>query len=255
MNVDTTSRAVLRVGQRTQSRYARVNALLAESDIVLPTDSSLLGLTVAELLTPLPGSASAVRECLSWRTHDPIEPDDSVRTESVITQVTADGDTALVIRRVVVRDNVNTLREEVVETWRVRDGDTALTVPATDFCTDRWGVLVRDSLAADPDFASSLATWDGTIGLRCDDREVHLRVYRGRIIDVTRRTPGGATFTFIAPGHTWVDLMLGERNDFMRRAITGEFSSAGNGYEYLRLTKPLNIVIAHARAIAQEAQS
>ncbi|RVW08007.1 hypothetical protein EGT67_18960 [Prescottella agglutinans] len=255
MSIGTTSRAVLRVGTRTQSRYARVNALLAESDIALPAGSALLGPTVAELLTPRPGSASAVRERLSWRAHDPIDPDDSVRTESVITQVAADGDTAVVVRRVVLRDNVNTLREEIVETWRVRDGDTAPTVPATDFCTDRWGVLVRDSLAADPDFASSLATWDGTIGLRCDDREIHLRVYRGRIIDVTRRTPGGATFTFIAPGHTWVDLMLGERNDFMRRAITGEFSSAGDGYEYLRLTKPLNIVIAHARAIAQEAQS
>lgn len=255
MSVHTTARAALRVGQRTQSRYARVDALLAESDIALPTGSLLLGPTVAELLTPLPVSASAVRECLTWRTHDPVEPGDSVRTESVITRVAADGDTAVVVRRVVLRDNVNTLREEAVETWRLRDGDIALTVPATDFCTDRWGILVRDSLAADPDFASSLATWDGTIGLRCDDREIHLRVYRGRIIDVTRRTPGGATFTFIAPGHTWVDLILGERNDFMRRAITGEFSSAGNGYEYLRLTKPLDIVIAHARAIAQEARS
>ncbi|GAB2663382.1 hypothetical protein ABI214_10370 [Prescottella soli] len=255
MSVGTTSRPTLRVGERTQSRHARVNALLAESGIALPAGTSLLGPTVAELLTPLPGTASAVRECLSWRTHDPVDPDDSVRTESVITRVVAEGDTTLVTRRVILRDNANTLREDAVETWRVRDGGTAPAVPATDFCAERWGVLVRDSLAADPDFASSLATWDGTIGLRCDDREIHLRVYRGRIIDVTRRTPGGATFTFIAPGHTWVDLMLGERNDFMRRAITGEFSSAGDGYEYLRLTKPLNIVIAHARAIAQEAQS
>lgn len=255
MNVDATSLPTLRVGARTQSRYARVDTLLAESGIALPAGTSLLGPGVVELLTPLPGTASAVRECLSWRTRDPVEPDDSVRTESVITRVVADGDTTVVVRRVVLRDNANTLREEAVETWRVRDGGAAPVVPATDFCTDRWGVLVRDSLAADLDFASSLATWDGTIGLRCDDREIHLRVYRGRIVDVTRRTPGGATFTFVAPGHTWVDMMLGERADFMRRAIRGEFSSTGNGYEYLRLTKPLDIIVAHARTIAQEAQS
>ncbi|QBJ97124.1 hypothetical protein ERC79_15080 [Rhodococcus sp. ABRD24] len=255
MSPGTTSGHTLRVGTQTQSRYARVNALLAESGIALPAGTSLLGPAVAELLTPPPGTSSGVREYLSWRAHDPIEPDDSVRTESMITRVVADGDTTIVVRRVVLRDNVNALREEAVETWQLRDVGTALALPATDFCTDRWGVLVRDSLAADPDFASSLATWDGTIGLRCDDREIHLRVYRGRIIDVTRRTPGGATFTFVAPGHTWVDVMLGERDDFMRRAIAGEFSSTGNGYEYLRLTKPLNIIIAHARTIAQEAQS
>ncbi len=54
------------------------------------------------------------------------------------------------------------------------------------------------------------------------------------------------------PAHLWAEVVLAERDDFMRRAIGGEFSSTGDGYEYLRLTKPLHIVIAHARALAQE---
>lgn len=254
MSVGAPSRSTLRVGDREQSRYARVASLLTESGIALPAGTSLLGPTVAELLAPSPTIAPAVRERLSWSTRDPVRLDDSVRSESVITRVVTDGDTTVLVRRVVLCDNVSAVREESVETWRLRDGGSTPGVPATDFCTTRWGALVRDSLGADPGFASSLATWDGTIGLRCDDREVHLRVYRGRIIDVSPRTPGGATFTFVAPGHTWVDVVLGDRDDFMRRAITGEFSSTGSGYEYLRLTKPLNILIAHARTIAREAQ-
>lgn len=255
MSIETRSRSTLQVGDRRKSRHARVTSLLAESGTALPTDTSLLGPAAAELLAPLSVSAPAVREHLSWTTHNPVGLDDSVRAESVITRVVAERDTTMLVRRVTLHDNVNSLREESVETWRLRDGGSVPTVSATDFCSARWGALVRDSLAADPDFSSSLATWDGTIGLRCDDREIHLRVYRGRIIDVTRRAPQGATFTFVAPGHTWVDVVLGDREDFMRRAITGEFSSTGNGYEYLRLTKPLNILIAHARTIAREAQS
>lgn len=241
-----------RVGERTRSRHCRVTAVLAESGAVLPDGSTLLGVTVADLLLPSPGSGTAVREDLSWSSRNPVRLDDSVRCEAVVTRVSPMGDHTVVERRVQLLDNVDTVREEARETWRLPVAVEA--VPATDFCTVDWGVLVRDSLTADAAFASSLATWDGTIGLRCDDREIHLRVYRGRIVDVTRRAPGGATFTFVAPGHTWVDVVLGDKDDFMRRAISGEFSSTGNGYEYLRLTKPLTIVIAHARRIAREAQ-
>lgn len=241
-----------RVGDRARSRHCRVTTALTESGAVLPDGSALLGVTVADLLHPSPAPGPAVREKMSWLCHDAVRLDDSVRCESVVTRVAPVGDHTVMERRVQLLDNVDAVREESFETWRLPIAFDA--VPATDFCTVDWGVLVRDSLAADAAFASSLATWDGTIGLRCDDREVHLRVYRGRIVDVTRRTPGGATFTFVAPGHTWVDVVLGAKEDFMRRAISGEFSSTGNGYEYLRLTKPLNVVIAHARSIAREAQ-
>ncbi len=49
--------------------------------------------------------------------------------------------------------------------------------------------------------------------------------------------------------------MLSDTDDFMRRALRGEFSSAGNGYEYLRLTKPLHAIIMNARAMAREVHS
>lgn len=240
-----------RVGDRTLSRHACVADVLAEAGVTLPDGSALLGPVVADLLLT-PPAAAAARERFSWTTHDAIGPDDSVHASATTTRVAPATDHTILVRHVHLLDDAGTVRAESVETWHL--AATLPAHPATDFCTTEWGALLRDSLAEDTDFASSLSTWDGTIGLRCDDREVHLRVYRGRVIDVTRRAPGGATFTFVAPGHTWAEVILDQHDTFMRRAIAGEFSSTGDGYEYLRLTKPLGILIAHARTIAREAR-
>lgn len=221
--------------------------LLAESGIVLPTGTFALGTVAAELLTP--PVPAAHRTGLRWTAITPVTAVDRIRSEAVVTRV--EGTTAE--RFVRVLDAAGAVREEGTETWRLATPSEP--VPALDFCTPAWGELLRDHLEADPAFGSALATWDGTVGLRCGDRELHLRIYRGRIVDVTRRTPHGATFTFVAPDHTWVDLILGAHDDFMRRAIGGEFSSTGDGYEYLRLTKPLNLIIGHARAVARKARS
>ena len=150
-------------------------------------------------------------------------------------------------------DATGAVRESGTETWTFDDDKP--TVAELDFCTPAWGALLAESLSEDREFTSSLSTWDGTIGLRSGEIELHLRVYKGRIVDVTRRTPHGATFTFVASDQAWADLVLSEENDFMRRAIRGEFSSTGDGYEYLRLTKPLNTIIGHARALARKARS
>lgn len=256
MSIPTSQRQIT-VGDRALSGPARpVFDVLADAGVALPTGSPLLGTAVAELLTPAIASASRVD--LQWTSPAALGPDVAVRAESLITRVQQSKGTATVDRHIRLLDEAGTVREEGTETWRLADASAARIDAATDFCTPQWGELLSGCLTEDPDFESSLSTWDGTIGLRCVDggpggaRELHLRIYRGQIIDVTRRVPNGATFTFVAPGHTWVDLMLGERNDFMRRAISGEFSSTGNGYEYLRLTKPLNLIIAHGRAIAKE---
>ena len=234
------------VGDRAAGTARALAPLLAEAGLALPGGSVLAGAFAAELLTPsVPG---AVRTGLTWSTTCPVARNDTVHTDVLVTRVAA----GTVDRYVRLLDDTGTVREHGTETWRFEDPAAAPAQPALDFCTAEWGELLRARLDEDRDFASSLSSWDGTIGLRCDDRELHLRIYKGRIVDVTRRTPHGATFTFVAPAHLWTEVVLAGRDEFMRRAIAGEFSSTGNGYEYLRLTKPLNIVIAHARALAQE---
>lgn len=244
MTLTTSDR--ITVGDRTTGAERVLAPLLTETGIALPAGSVLAGALAAELLTaPVDGGT---RTGTTWCATRPVAHDDTVRADVLITRV-ADG---IVERFVRLLDDAGTVREYGTETWRLDDPSVARAQPALDFCTVAWGELLRARLDRDPAFVSSLSSWDGTIGLRCDDREVHLRIYKGRIVDVTRRTPHGATFTFVAPAHLWAEVVLAERDDFMRRAIGGEFSSTGDGYEYLRLTKPLHIVIAHARALAQE---
>ncbi|MCK8672475.1 hypothetical protein M1M07_15340 [Rhodococcus sp. HM1] len=241
-----TTSDLVTVGDRIAGAARELAPLLAEAGIALPGGSALAGAIAAELLTPpIPG---ATRTGITWSTSRPVTHDDTVHADVLVTRV-ADG---IVDRYVRLVDDTGTVREYGTETWRLDDPTAAPARQELDFCTAAWGELLRARLDEDAEFASSLSSWDGTIGLRCDDRELHLRIYKGRIVDVTRRTPHGATFTFVAPAHLWAEVVLAERDDFMRRAIGGEFSSSGDGYEYLRLTKPLNIVIAHARALAQE---
>lgn len=244
MTLTTSDR--ITVGDRITGAERALAPLLAEAGIALPGGSALAGALAAELLTaPVAGGT---RTGITWSATRPVTHDDTVHADVLITRV-ADG---TVDRYVRLLDDTGTVREYGTETWRLDDPVVAQVQPALDFCTVAWGELLRARLDQDSAFGSSLSSWDGTIGLRCDDREVHLRIYKGRIVDVTRRTPHGATFTFVAPAHLWAEVVLADRDDFMRRAIAGEFSSTGDGYEYLRLTKPLNIVIAHARALAQE---
>lgn len=238
------------VGDRTASERHVVADVLAGSGIVLPGAAALLGGVVAAVLTP-PVAGARRTEC-HWHSERDVDMSDVVTTESVVTRI-RDG---RVERHVRLLDDVGTVRESGTETWILGDSSSdAIVTPELDFCSVEWGALLRERLEADHDFTSALSTWDGTIGLRCSDREVHLRIYKGRIVDVTRRTPHGATFTFVAPAHTWVELALSDTHDFMRRAIRGEFSSSGDGYEYLRLTKPLDTIIAHARVLARKAIS
>ncbi|QTJ67421.1 hypothetical protein HYG77_18755 [Rhodococcus sp. ZPP] len=245
------------VGDRAVSAERRVSDVIAASGATFPgSGASLTGVVIAGVLdaSNLDGAA---RTGLQWNTVSAVEADDVVRAESVITRVQRSEDTVEVDRHLRLIDENGSVREQGVETWRLPEGSAVGTDPATDFCTVAWAELLREALADDRNFTSSLATWDGTIGLCCLDgsghsREVHLRIYRGRIIDISRRVPGGATFTLRAPASTWVDLIFGEHHDFMRRAIRGEFSSAGDGYEYLRLTKPLDILVTHARAAAND---
>jgi acyl dehydratase len=118
------------------------------------------------------------------------------------------------------------------------------------FGTIAWGQALAERLAGDARFAQALASWDGTVGLRAGAEEVQLRIYRGSIIEVSSGTALGATFTLEADELTWLQMVTAPANDFTRRRMRGQFAVRGNGYEYLRLTRPLNVIVDAVRALA-----
>ncbi|MBA5848767.1 hypothetical protein [Gordonia amicalis] len=239
--------ASIRVGVRTSTGTEPAADVLYRHGLRIPARSPSFGMVVAEWLTdPVP---AAERVGVTWSVTKPITGSDRVLATTVVTRVGPDG----IDREVRLLDEAGRVRESGTETWRTENRPEV--IPSLDFCSIEWGEQLRERLHHDAAFTSSVSTWDGTVGLRCGDREVHLRIYKGQVIDVTRRALLGATFTFEAAPATWVDLMLSDSDDFMRRALRGEFSSAGNGYEYLRLTKPLHAIIQNARAMAREVHS
>lgn len=137
----------------------------------------------------------------------------------------------------------------------VRSADDPDDGAALAFCTRPWGQALAARLADDQRFGEATATWDGSIGLRSGGDEVQLRIYRGRVVDVSARTPHGATFTVQAEPHAWVELLTGPSNDFMRRVMsTDAFDVSGSAYEYLRLTKALVLLVDAARDLTTGAR-
>ena len=187
-----------------------------------------------------------------WAYRRPVRVGDVLRLELTVvrTRRTRRGDRGVVTRHMALVDGDGQV---------VQDGTTAVLLLARGagpdpvdraFGTQGWGEALAARLAGDERFAAALATWDGTVGLRAGDSEVHLRIYRGSVLEVSTRAALGATFTLEADERTWLELVTAPVNDFTRRSMRGEFSVRGNAYEYLRLTKPLNLVVDAARALA-----
>jgi hypothetical protein len=115
-----------------------------------------------------------------------------------------------------------------------------------------WGTQLADRLAADDGFVSSAATFDGTIGIVSGDEQVRFRIYRGRIIETARKSLDGPTFDLTADERTWVELLLGEHDDYVRFAARGRLRTLGSGFQYLRMTRTVRLMVTAARAMARE---
>ena len=113
-----------------------------------------------------------------------------------------------------------------------------------------WNSELRDRLRDDSEFSTLIEAYDGTIGLAIGGRPVHIRCYRGHVLEVVSRSILGADFVLSIPGDVFIDLMTAARNRFMETAMSGEMRSTGSGYEYLRMTSALMRIIDHARAMA-----
>ncbi|GHE88219.1 hypothetical protein GCM10017786_20260 [Amycolatopsis deserti] len=193
----------------------------------------------------------------SWTYHRPIKVGDELSLAVTIVRLRdgPGGGQGLVTRYNELLGADGTVIQSGTATALVRAGDGGPRPTNRDVGTVAWGRQLADALTANPAFTSAVASWDGTIGLRGGEHEVHLRVYRGRIIDVTRRSPHGATFTFGASEQTWADLLTAEESRFGARLMTGEFTPGGDPYEYLRLTKALEIIVEVARDLARTEHS
>jgi acyl dehydratase/putative sterol carrier protein len=191
-----------------------------------------------------------------WHYRRPVQVGDALRLQMTVVRRRRSrrGDRGVVTRHMRLVD---------AEGRVVQEGTTAVLLAARgagpdpvarDFGTVAWGEALAARLGPGTEFAEALASWDGTIGLRAGDQEVHLRVYRGAVIEVSGRAALGATFTLEADDLSWTELVEGETNDFVRRTMAGEFGVRGNAYEYLRLTRPLHLLVDAARALGAEAE-
>lgn len=239
----------LEVGQRS-----RVGPQLAGAAAgVHPVHSAALA---AELWRSSDTETDALEEHvgLSWSAVRALSPEDVLSLETTVVR--------LVPERSGLRGRVSwhhKLRDEsgalvgsgtTVDVLQARDAFARQS--NRDVGTVAWAEGLAELLRTDERFGRSVASWDGTIGLRSGDRDVHLRVYRGRIIEVTKRSPHGATFTLGAEDHAWVDILTADTDrPFGVLLMTGAFEASGDPYEYLRLTKTLEIIVEFARAYAR----
>jgi hypothetical protein len=116
-----------------------------------------------------------------------------------------------------------------------------------------WAALLHERLRADTRFAELIETYDGTIGLRIGGREVHIRCYRGQVLETVPRSIRGADFLVDISGAEFAALMTAESNTFMESAMQRRLSSTGSGYEYLRMTTALIRIIDVCRALTADA--
>jgi acyl dehydratase len=190
-----------------------------------------------------------------WHYRRPIHVGDVLHLEMTIVRCrrTRRGDRGVVTRHMALVDAAGAVVQDgttAVLLTTHGPGPDAAAATARAFGTVAWGEAVAARLAEDPGFGEALESWDGTVGLRAGDHEVHLRVYRGTVIEVSGRAALGATFTLEADELVWTELVTAPTNELTRRSMEGQFAVRGNGYEYLRVTRALNLLVDAARALA-----
>jgi hypothetical protein len=148
---------------------------------------------------------------------------------------------------------------QVVETARVawdvpaasdgQDDESASRV-AWDVGTVAWGKHLASRLASNEEFSSAVQTFDGTVGIRAGEELVEFRIYRGKVIEVGKKSLDGATFTLGGTERAWIDLLSSPKNDLVSRLGRNEFRSTGNNYQYLRIFKAIMLMIDEAQLAA-----
>jgi hypothetical protein len=186
----------------------------------------------------------------------PVErPEPAVQASSTITRWRVDPDraTGTIHCDIALRAENGSISERAQVRWRVADVTATADDPtriARDFGSLPWARALAHRLGNDPSFASSTGSFDGSIALTVGDDDIDLRIYKGNIVEVAKKSLLGATFAIAASELTWVELFTGPYDDFVRLAARSAFRVRGSGFEYLRLTKAVRILVSHAREMA-----
>jgi hypothetical protein len=219
---------------------------------------------VLSLLQAQPPAARAQLTGLSWHDDEgarPLADGEVLAPETVITRrqfpAAWPGDIRI-YQEVRLVDQAGEAARQGQACWRAdRSG-----VPAADPSTDEiaspgWGEALARRLSADPAFTSSASTFDGSIGFAsvCHPQAltVEFRIYRGSIVETSRKSLDGPTYAIEAGAVTWAQLITGRHDDYVRLAAQGQFRIRGSGFQYLRMTKTTRIMIWHARQLRREA--
>jgi pimeloyl-ACP methyl ester carboxylesterase len=117
-----------------------------------------------------------------------------------------------------------------------------------------WIDDLRCWLDADEVFQRVCATFDGAIGIDIGGAEWQVRVYRGKVLELGRRTPHGPSFVVRGTREAWARLATAPLNDYVRRSTAGEFRAFGDSYEYLRMFSAVMRIIDAIRYVAGGAQ-
>lgn len=184
--------------------------------------------------------------------HSAAPAEGPVRLVTTLVRLSAerDGSGGSVTWHHALRADSGELLAAATSTDLLRAQDVASRSARRDVGTLAWGEMLAERLAEDARFHDAVNTWDGAIGLRSGDHTVELRVYRGVVIEVTQRSPHGATFTMGTDDRTWADVLTGPEVSFGVRLMRGDFAVTGDPYEYLRLTKALELIYEAARGVA-----
>lgn len=188
---------------------------------------------------------------LHWSFLAPMHVGDRVTCELTVTRIrrSSSGGRGVVHRSIELRNQDGTV---------LQTGTSSLLVSARtdDSLPEQWDFLSKaavDAIGAaldqDPGFREMTEAYDGTIGVTVGEAQMHLRVYRGRVIEASRRSLLGADFVVHISELDWTRLMTAPDNQFMQMSMTGRFRSRGSGAEYLRMTRALIAVVDTARAL------
>ncbi|GAA1869672.1 hypothetical protein [Brevibacterium marinum] len=229
--------------------------LLADTESLTPGSPLAAADSVASrIIDEIGGSASLLSADLDLKTPSAAAPsEDPMTAEAVVTAVLPGRGTTL---RTEVTAHLagGGVDGSVLRFAFASEPDDSATVSGL-LCPagKEWNAELRTRLSADEEFARLIETYDGTIGLSIGARPVHIRCYRGQVLEVVSRAVKGADFVLDIPGEVFIDLMTSQQNTFMETAMLGRMKSSGSGYEYLRMTSALIRIVDHARGLAAAA--
>lgn len=197
-----------------------------------------------------------------WTFTAPLFVDDEIVLRMLVTRCrrTSDGESGVVNRHMRLTNQDGTVVQEGTSAMLVRargpclDGEQEARI-RRDFGSLTWGRHLARWLSSDEGFAHATIAFDGAIGLQAGTEVVYLKTYLGRVIDVAPRTQVPADFTVRGSEVAWTDLALADRNDYIARAMHGEFNISGSNYQYLRLTRAVVSIMDVVQAMARDEES